>query len=805
MYDYYSVLEKLSNNSGVKPPNRYHAFLRMVHEYSHLLMLKRAGRGHDKLGVFRTKQGELAVKCPSCPRPGENLPDGWEDAPPADKFLYIIFLAIDACFRLKRRLVSSELKGPMLGSGWSYMVETKPYRQFMLSVTDQKEMSTCSGLAALNHANTKFSRSYSATGVGMGVCVQHEFVQANGVADLQRGERFVNMDWLLVCILLHIDPRLFKMISYDIVCQWWINLKERLTKLPSPMRLTLVLALIRFVIPKMHIRGHLWACMMLFSLNYVPGSAQTDGKGIERPWAHIGGVGTSTREMGPGSREDTLNAHWGSWNWQKLLGLGEQLRTRLDRARDEHVTQMESFTLFSIEQAAQVPQWRGMIEKFEADPKAKNPYDVVKKGITEKEVLLQFEEDEVMHVSAGVPSTHSVSLGSFIAEGLDMEEEQRHVRSIKRLRKLQATYTPVALVAFTQRSNVPVDEQPEQVPLFLPSGLTTVQQAVEGIAGLAAMENTMRDAQCSTSLESLRCQLHIKSHYFTYKELQARNQGANTRACALVERNECKIRLHSEKYQMAWEAMRCLADGDVDRVGWHVLKKEDIQGMEDTEELARSEEKRKGQTERRWQRKAQLCRDGELPPLTADEQEREARSGETVHKVSWIWRGAGKTGTDTDLDDALRIEWSKAYARTRQCDEEVRLLQEEERRVGVSLEYCAQQWEDHAREIPVGEEEWRTWEEAVSAPGTWTVERAEGAIAYALKQAAMYRDIVARFRISMTEERRGQGKKRRVLVNDDWVLEDGDGGAVVEEDELEDLRNDRVTDDDYILGGADLD
>ncbi|KAF8143615.1 hypothetical protein K438DRAFT_1993757 [Mycena galopus ATCC 62051] len=356
MYDYYSVLEKLSNNSGVKPPNRYHAFLRMVHEYSHLLMLKRAGRGHDKLGVFRTKQGELAVKCPSCPRPGENLPDGWEDAPPADKFLYIIFLAIDACFRLKRRLVSSELKGPMLGSGWSYMVETKPYRQFMLSVTDQKER-----IGGAQSPNTKFSRSYSATGVGMGVCVQHEFVQANGVADLQRGERFVNMDWLLVCILLHIDPRLFKMISYDIVCQWWINLKERLTKLPSPMRLTLVLALIRFVIPKMHIRGHLWACMMLFSLNYVPGSAQTDGKGIERPWAHIGGVGTSTREMGPGSREDTLNAHWGSWNWQKLLGLDWIA----------HGTSIASGAGPAVE---------GMIEKFEADPKAKNPYDVVKKG-----------------------------------------------------------------------------------------------------------------------------------------------------------------------------------------------------------------------------------------------------------------------------------------------------------------------------------------------------------------------------------------------------------------------------------------
>jgi hypothetical protein len=52
-------------------------------------------------------------------------------------------------------------------------------------------MSTCSGLAALDYANTKFSRGYSATGVGMGVCARHEFVQPNGVGDLQRGEQCV--------------------------------------------------------------------------------------------------------------------------------------------------------------------------------------------------------------------------------------------------------------------------------------------------------------------------------------------------------------------------------------------------------------------------------------------------------------------------------------------------------------------------------------------------------------------------------------------------------------------------------------
>ena len=43
-------------------------------------MLKRAGRGHDNTGAAGTKEGELAIVCPSCPHPAINLPEGWEKA-----------------------------------------------------------------------------------------------------------------------------------------------------------------------------------------------------------------------------------------------------------------------------------------------------------------------------------------------------------------------------------------------------------------------------------------------------------------------------------------------------------------------------------------------------------------------------------------------------------------------------------------------------------------------------------------------------------------------------------------------------
>jgi hypothetical protein len=98
---------------------------------------------------------------------------------------------------------------------------------------------------------------------------------------------------------------------------------ERLLVLPPLVRCAIVLGMMVFVIPKMHIEGHDVDCGALYSLNLIPGSGQTDGEGIERPWANIGGIASSTRIMGPGARHDTIDDHWAYWNWQKLISLGK--------------------------------------------------------------------------------------------------------------------------------------------------------------------------------------------------------------------------------------------------------------------------------------------------------------------------------------------------------------------------------------------------------------------------------------------------------------------------------------------------
>ncbi|KAJ7912879.1 hypothetical protein B0H13DRAFT_2326934 [Mycena leptocephala] len=592
MYDFYGVLEKLTNNVGVKPPDRYAEFIRLCKEYWHSMMLKHSGRSpaYDSSGAEGTKSGELAIECPACPRPGINLPEGWEDVAPEQRHLYTFFLALDACFRLKRRLVSGH----------------------------QKEMNTCSGLAALDYANTKFSRGYASTGVGMGVCARHEFVQPNGVGDLQHGEHFANMHYIWGSILRHKDPRVCKLTSYNITCIWSKGLQDRVLSLPELVRIHMVLLLFVFVIPKMHIHGHTLLCQLLFSLNLILGCAQTDGEGIERLWAGIGGVATSTRDMGPGSRHRVLDCQWSYWNWQKLVGLVTTLHRRMDRARAELVEQ---------QQAARVPGWKQMVEDFENNSTKPNPYEIKIVGLTEAQVCLKFTQEEAEEAKRRMPALHDISPSKFIAVGLELEEEQRRIRMqailkkaqttemqidlgtmhsklsrrVAQFRKLQMTYTPVALQVLGEM-DIPEDQTVENMPLMLPSRMSPAVRAMGIVTGLADIEALMRHAQCRAALASLRNQLHIKSGLLIYKKNHARHQGANTRSWTIVARNESKIGLHSEKYQNAWESIRLLGvdqDPDPVKVGWEILQKEHIRCMEDTEDIKKKAERRKRQEEKR--------------------------------------------------------------------------------------------------------------------------------------------------------------------------------------------------------------
>lgn len=126
---------------------------------------------------------------------------------------------MDANFRLK--LKDRGINDPEVGSGWSYFVKNDQYSKHLSENTAEIEVSSfvfsfgyetrltyfqavgcTSDFHAVSQANTKFSKDYITSGVVACICARHSFVQKNGIADLQRGERYVLPSAISVQILM---------------------------------------------------------------------------------------------------------------------------------------------------------------------------------------------------------------------------------------------------------------------------------------------------------------------------------------------------------------------------------------------------------------------------------------------------------------------------------------------------------------------------------------------------------------------------------------------------------------------------
>jgi hypothetical protein len=114
-------------------------------------------------------------------------------------------------------------------------------------------------------------------------------------------------------------------VSYDIACQWSLNLSSRLERIdPSfPMVTNMNSDMeVRYMVPKFHLPAHVARCRTRYSFNYSKNVGRTDGEAPERGWAEINPLASSTKEMGPGFRRDTLDSHFGDYNWRKIIDLG---------------------------------------------------------------------------------------------------------------------------------------------------------------------------------------------------------------------------------------------------------------------------------------------------------------------------------------------------------------------------------------------------------------------------------------------------------------------------------------------------
>ncbi|KAL0565932.1 hypothetical protein V5O48_016083 [Marasmius crinis-equi] len=721
--DFYKSLEHITDGTGLeKLPIRDEQLMMMLHQYRHIKMLKRCGRGHDPSGVFGTTHGSVTVPCRACPHPGKNLPPNWDQAATDDQFLYALFLAEDANFKQKARARPNDDRDPPLGPGWGVFVPNDVYMEELGKRTDQQEISHCVGFHALSAANTKRREGLRATGIGAVTCARHETFRPNGMGDLQAGERYSNMDfiafWSLMGCLLTLV-----FFSYDIACQWKTYFFDRMKTYPEYMQLPQSMQ-IKFKVPKFHLVSHVTKCLAPFSFNYTEGAAKTDGEGVERTWAWLNTSSRSLSMMSLGGRWDTMDDLANFWNYEKMLTLDNSLQKKMVNGISESVVHTRCFTAFSDalkdDHSKELRLWQDQVTKWEHGKSSLCPYDVQEPKISLSKVKKDLADEEQEREEKGLNPSSAISISGVIMEGLEIEEAQRSLaiaaaekhltpyqqRSIQgrrtkllsRIRKFRQcllVHIPT-LRRLIEAESSATAQHPEKMKLYLPSSLPETFRKVTCPPHSIDIEDRLRHAQAYDSLDQLRQQLRTRSIAYRNKSRLAPSQGMFTRTRTLQASIEKKIRVVKETYRSSRAALWALrGDGDW-TLSLQLLEEDDIRGF--------GERSLKTKEKEDWKRAKEMAGVGENTiddivngiatnvPTMSFNRVLALGQGKEGARLSWIWyTHKPNEGSESDGDsfeaivESLRSEWCKARALSRRAREEIRLVEEEMRR---SIEYC---------------------------------------------------------------------------------------------------------------------
>uniref|UniRef100_A0A8H7XRR3 CxC2-like cysteine cluster KDZ transposase-associated domain-containing protein n=1 Tax=Psilocybe cubensis TaxID=181762 RepID=A0A8H7XRR3_PSICU len=389
LYDFYNTLLRKTDNAGLKPtiycfPEMHRAF----RLWRNMMLWKRA-------------------ECPACPHPGRNLPDNWQDSGPL-LFLYTLFIAVDANFKLKGK--ERKLGDVDLVPGTGVFVDQAAYCEHIGNYVEQPEMNTCRlENDAIVRASIRNTPGYAVSGVGLVLCSRHALVHKNGVGDLQKV-----MGVTLACIF----------ITYDIACQWTKNLFKRIIEFPEKMRIAKGTQ-IQTAIPSWHINGHGPDCCNNYNVGYTKGVGKTCGKEVETNWSHTNPLAGSVREMAPSARRDTLNDHWNGWNFRKLIGFRTSLARKFKKAHKMQKKYKESFKQFSSTFTVDViKQWTAKIKQWEENPKKPNPYKESTNTITLQDTRHELQKEEAVMAATGKLPAHKVTMTGFLVTGLELEDHQ---------------------------------------------------------------------------------------------------------------------------------------------------------------------------------------------------------------------------------------------------------------------------------------------------------------------------------------------------------------------------------------------
>ncbi|KAF7333062.1 CxC2 domain-containing protein [Mycena venus] len=596
-------------------------------------------------------------------------------------------------------MVSSEAADPIMGDGLGYFAKRygdDGYHAHIAKNANEEELSNCSGFQAMSLANTKRVKGLRTTGIRGVTYSWHNMWRANGIGDLQVGERAT---WIISSLAMLIGfPLLCLVVSYDITCQYARKFFEHMYRMPQKMQLLLAPSDVWWMVPNFHLPAHKPKCHSPFSFHWMWGAAMTHGGGR-------------------GAKLATLEDVFGFHNYDRLLAMHRVLPKRLAETMKDATQHKVAFEVFTkgLETARpeELKEWKAWVKRWEAvqhDTPKDSPFELKNKVSTLRKVQEMIATEEFICTDDGVEIEREHTPGAFITMGLEIEETQRRLavdvrvlkdpspsqklaftkrrttllKQIYRFRQVQRVYMPSVRTVLLQDQKQMFDGNGEQAPkatrLFMPSDIADATMRGRACTiGLAALEERMREGEAEEALEGVRWGLRTRTMTNRYKLRNYTSQGMMTKGQGILQ--QINIRIHIAKAQ----------------------------------ELG-------GSTALTAEEKAQNAHSAEIGGAIIEGGIARAAgvaSGEGSHTLSWIWYEAGAGENKESLQEdaisvyyyslykkqltlflfyflpALRVEWCKALARMSRYEEEIRLLHEEMCRTITYSETAAWEWDQH--------------------------------------------------------------------------------------------------------------
>ncbi|THG93084.1 hypothetical protein EW026_g8052 [Hermanssonia centrifuga] len=329
----------------------------------------------------------------------------WESREENLRFLDALFHALDGNFTQNQKHNNTDVDDFPLTLGAAYFAYENDVAKYIKHLGPFKhESSTCHKFGAMGYSG-HWGLVSSTLGLS---CARHMFVLLGGGVDLQKWERFANVDFAMISGLWLWADLFMHILAYNINCQYCINFEKRMeafrqltTEFES---IPMCIKYFPWTLPgvrKFHLPAHNTSCHYKFSLNLLPGAGMMDGESPEQIWASLNALAPRTREMAASHCHDVINEFHRNMNVQCTYGMATFLHHKYVEAETMHARAAETFKKLEdeIKESILGPQklaewkrdeteWIGKVVKMEEHKDLKNPYEPRKeKKLTQKQML----------------------------------------------------------------------------------------------------------------------------------------------------------------------------------------------------------------------------------------------------------------------------------------------------------------------------------------------------------------------------------------------------------------------------------